>query len=429
MKVFDRNWQDRWVGLADILERAMENQFYRLLLCLSTVALILTYVYVGTKLAAKDVFRPSPLIEIKVEDVKRPLAFLEIGIVNHAIENIERIHSALSIVRPLRPTPIRLELGYFLSKAPIVEWEIETHVLRLWMDELRGQPPMGAFDLASESVAQVVLWTVFPESRKRVVPPVAGTTWFENLGKVGNRANPMSLVPWVANQLYQNVKKESVLQSFGSLPRLMAAATAPELMNLERVAAWPINGAEFGSNLEIILAQLGSVLRDQTLAVQFPSFTTKATLPYRHFRLTEEQDHQVTVGLAVVSSCRFPQVQQLATFEARELVWIQDCGDIRAIQKARDARSFAKLNPSLVMAKVGIREVRLALRRGWISSDTLITELESRLVAGSSKSLDLPALLRVQKTEWLADARVMLLKAPVEALPFVRFDEIDSQTL
>jgi hypothetical protein len=181
MKIFDSNWQDRWVGLADVLERSMENQFYRLLMCIATVVLILAYVVVGTRLAEPEIFRTSKLIEVTMDESDRPLEFLEIAIVNRAIENIEKMHSALSVYRKFQPTPIRQDLGYFVSKSALREWEIEMHVLRLWMDELRGQPALGAFDLASESVARLVLWELFPDSLKSFDRPAAGSTWFENV--------------------------------------------------------------------------------------------------------------------------------------------------------------------------------------------------------------------------------------------------------
>lgn len=448
MKFFDNNWQDRWIGLSDLLERALDNQFYRLLVCSATILLILTYVVVGTKLAEPAKFRTSALIEMTAEEADRPLEFLEIAIVNRAIENIEKMHSALSVDRKFRPAPIRQDLGYFLSKSLLREWEIETHVLRLWMDELRGQPALGAFDLAAESVVTLVIWELFPESMKSFALPGVSGTWFENVEcnfqtgrKVlkegdctsGSRANPMSLVAWLANRMREELKSGPVHWRLGVLANLMKSATDPVLMGFDRVASWPRDGVDFGNNLGKILSHFdqsfgsrGSLTRD---------FSEVAALKYKRFQLSEPQDPRISIGLAVVASCQFPTVEQLKRFESRELVWFQDCAESTEVKSALDARSFAKLNLNLVMAKVGVRELRLALKQSWISSSTLITELQTQIATDNNGLAEPPAVklaqaLRTQKTEWLADSRVLLLKAPVEALPFVRFDDsAETQTM
>lgn len=451
MKIFDNNWQDRWVGLADVLERAMENQFYRLLMCIATVVLILAYVVVGTKLAEPEIFRTSKLIEVTMDESDRPLEFLEIAIVNRAIENIEKMHSALSVYRKFQPTPIRQDLGYFVSRASLREWEIEMHVLRLWMDELRGQPAMGAFDLASESVARLVLWELFPDSLKSFDRPAAGSTWFENVNchfhakrKAANdddcflgqaaitRANPMSLVGWLANRLAEELSKGPVHWRLGVLLDLMKAATDPAMMGYDRVASWPKDGAQFGVNVKKILSHFGQAFKNGSSFGR--DVTEVASLGFKRFKLNEIQDPRVKIGLAVVGSCRFPSIEQLKRFEARELVWFQDCEEKTIVKSAPDAHGFAKQNLHLVMAKVGVRELRLAVKRGWVAPKTLITELQTQIAPTALEDKELgaaklPVALRTQKTEWLADAGVLLLKAPVEALPFVRLGDNSAQTL
>ncbi|MBN8538872.1 MAG: hypothetical protein J0L82_00680 [Deltaproteobacteria bacterium] len=444
MRFFDRNWQDRWVGLADILERAMENQFYRLLMCVATVGLILAYVIVGTKLAEPEIFRTSSLIEMTTEEMDRPLEFLEIAVVNRAIENIEKMHSALSVYRKFQPTPIRQDLGYFVSKSALRQWEIELHILRLWMDELRGQPALGAFDLAAESVARLVIWELFPQSMDSNPVPVEGSTWFENVnckfqaGRMTSspddcattRANPMSLVPWLANRLRTQLKSGPVHWRLGVLADLMKASTDPGLMGYDRVASWPNEGALFGRNLKVIFSSFDRALKSKSLLTFAADFSETAAIRFKRFQVNEVQDSRIQVGLAVVGSCRFPTVEQLKKFEARELVWFQDCEENTVVKPAFDARSFAKLNLNLVMAKVGVRELRLAVKQKWISPATLITELQSQIAPIELGGGKLPFALRTQKTEWLADAGVLLLKAPVETLPFVRFDDAAaSQTL
>lgn len=448
MKFFDRNWQDRWAGLADVLERAMENQFYRLLMCFATIVLILAYVIVGTKLAEPAIFRTSSLIEMTTEQTDRPLEFLEIAVVNRAIENIEKMHSALSVYRKFQPTPIRQDLGYFVSKSLLREWEIETHVLRLWMDELRGQPALGAFDLATEAVARLVLWELFPESMVSIPLPLAGSTWYENVNCkfqtsklltnqedcASSRANPMSLVSWLANQLRHELRSGPVHWRFGVLADLMKEATDPNLMGFDRVASWPQDGALFGTNLKIIFSRFDRALKSKSSSSVVTQVGEAAVLRFKQFKLNDVQDPRIFVGLAVVGSCQFPSVEQLSKFDARELVWFQECEDNTVVKPAFDARSFAKTNLNLVMAKVGVRELRLAVRQGWISPTTLITELQSQIAPidlggeqsksiSKSETVKLPLALRTQKTEWLADVGVLLLKAPVEALPFVRFDD------
>jgi hypothetical protein len=437
MKLFDSNWQDRWAGLADVLERAMENRFYRLLMCFATVVLILAYVIVGTKLAEPEVFRTSSLIEMTIEEADRPLEFLEIAVVNRAIENIEKMHSALSVYRKFQPTPIRQDLGYFVSKSLLREWEIEAHVLRLWMDELRGQPALGAFDLAAESVARLVIWELFPESMVSIPLPAEGSTWYENVNcsfqnsKIPNkqedcassRANPMSLVSWLANRLRLELRSGPVHWRLGVLADLMKEATDPDLMGFDRVASWPLEGALLGKNLKIIFSRFDRALQSKPSSSVVTDLSEIAVLRFKRFKLSDVQDPRIFVGLAVVGSCQFPSVEQLKKFEARELVWFQECEDNTVVKPAFDARSFAKLNLNLVMAKVGVRELRLAVKQKWISPATLITELQSQIAPIELGGGKLPLALRTQKTEWLADAGVLLLKAPVEALPFVRFDD------
>jgi hypothetical protein len=441
MKFFDSNWQDRWVGLADVLERAMENQFYRLLMCFATILLILAYVIIGTKLAEPEVFRTSSLIEMTTDETDRPLEFLEIAVVNRAIENIEKMHSALSVYRKFQPTPIRQDLGYFVSKSALRAWEIETHVLRLWMDELRGQPALGAFDLAAESVARLVIWELFPESMDSVSLPAVGSTWFENVNCkfqaskmvsihedcVSSRANPMSLAPWLAARLRDELRLGPVHWRLGMLVDLMKAATDPELMVYDRVASWPHDGALFGKNLKVIVSRFDRTFSKPSTS-SAADFDETAVLNFKRFKVNEVQDPRIRVGLAIVGSCQFPTVEQLKKFEARELVWFQECDENTILKIAFDAKSFAKLNLKLVMAKVGARELRLALKQKWISPATLITELQNQIAPldleeAQSKSIKVHHALRTQKTEWLADAGVLLLKAPVEALPFVRFDD------
>ena len=82
----------------------------------------------------------------------------------------------------------------------------------------------------------------------------------------------------------------------------------------------------------------------------------------------------------------------------------------------------------------GVRELRLAVKRGWVAPKTLITELQTQIAPTALEDKEpgaakLPVALRTQKTEWLADAGVLLLKAPVEALPFVRLGDNSAQTL
>lgn len=448
MKPFDTNWQDRWQGLADLLERTMENSFYRLIMCVATIGLILTYVFVGTTLAARDTFRISSLIEVSLEETDRPLDFLEISQVNRAIENVEKMHAALSVYRKFHPTPIRQDLGYFVSRSAIKPWAIESHVLRLWMDEMRGQPALGAFDVVSESVTRLILWELFPKSSEVLKPAKAATTWYENVScfsdesgvrrrivqDCDNRADssrdtPLSLVPWLAGELQKSLQGGSVEWRLSMLLEFMHVATSPEMMAFDRVASWPKDGAKYGETLVRIADHFNRALENHN-GRKIVSISKNPWLAYKRMKLSDPQDLRIVVGLLAIGSCQFPQLQQLAKFEAQELVWFQDCDETAVIQGVEAgqgnlaigdrAREFAKRNPQLVMAKVGLKEIRYALKRGWVTSSTRITELQNELAA--------PAL-RVQKTEWLADAGVLRQKAPVEMLPFVRLDEVDQQSL
>lgn len=437
------SWQERWQGLADALERAMENRAYRLLMCVATVGLVLVYVVVGTRSVEPTLWPQNRWVEFRESDSVGKFDYRKWERVERAVRNIEKLHRALSVRSRWRPSPIQLDISYFLAGDALApdSFAIEAHVLRLWMDEMRGQPALGVFDVATEVVVRAILWEVLPGSKNDLSGDPSGDrsgaesqTWLDatrtiaescrlreqdRFGKLPwwelcrskstselERANPMSLVNWLAGRLSTRLKELGPLERLTSLHALMVRATSASAMRLERAQAWPEAAVEFGSNL---------------LALE-EMFEAKGLVggptPIREFqRLTmlSELDARTEIRLAVVTSCVFPQMQQFLKFRARELVWVQTCDDNEKLKAAKTAEEFARKNPHVLMAKIGLEETRLALERGWLKGDTRVTEIRD-LDRGNSLHRNLQA----QHEEWRPDLQVLKLRAPVDVLQFVR---------
>lgn len=441
-----QGWQERWQGLADALERAMENRTSRLIMCVATIALVLVYVIVGTRSVEPTRWPQNRWVEfregeshdgLRANSTPNAFDFNKWERVERAVRNVEKLHRALSVNSSWSPSPIQLDVSYFLSSNFLDpdSFAIEAHVLRLWMDELRGQPALGVFDLAVEVAVRTILREVLPDSR---VHQADARTWFDAIQTIGescrtreldgfgklpwwelcrsktvselDRANPMSLANWLSERLSWQFKSKRPLDRLVSLRKLMVQTTAASAMRLERAQAWPMSASEFGPNLlelEEIFGAIGGAkgfIGDETPVRAFQRMT-----------MTSEPDPRVEVRLAVVTSCVFPQMQQFAKFRARELVWVQTCDENEKLAPAANAELFARRNPHVLMAKIGLEETRMAISRGWLKGETRVTEirdLDQRNVLHRN--------LQAQHAEWHPDLQVMKLRAPVDVLQFVR---------
>ncbi len=429
------DWQERWQGLADALERAMENKAYRLLMCAATVVLVLVYVIVGTRSVEPTLWPRNRWVEFRESETGAEFDFNKWERAERAVRNVEKLQRALSVRSNWQPTPIQLDISYFLSANSLSpkSFAIEAHVLRLWMDELRGQPALGVFDLAAEVVVRTVIWEVLPGSRADL-QELGSRTWLDatqtiaescrfrerdSFGKLPwwelcrfksaselERANPMSLVNWLAGRLSERLRGQGPLERLTTLHTLMVRTTAASAMRLERAQAWPEAASEFGSNLMAFEELLGAkgLVGGETPVRE-----------YQRLSMVSEPEPRVDIRLAVVTSCVFPQMQQFAKFRARELVWVQTCDENEKLLSAKTAEEFAKKNPHVLMAKIGLDETRLALRRGWLNGETRVTEIRD-LDRGNILHRNLQA----QQEEWRPDLQVMKLRAPVDVLQFVR---------
>lgn len=435
------NWQERWQGLADALERAMENTTYRMVMCLATVVLILAYVVVATRSVEPTHWPQNALVHFRETDV-REYDFKKWERAERAVRNVSKMHRALSVGLAWQPTPISLDLSFFEESEAFLKslrWNsasfaIEAHVLRLWMDELRGQPALGVFDLAAESVVRVIIWELFPAARPASLEQVSLSTWFDEVqtmavscrsleeevfGKLGwselcrsksiselGRSNPMSLVNWMATGIHRRIQSLSPIERFTILRSLMNRATSVESMRFDRAQSWSDSATDFGQNLMLISDMLE--IRD---LVSSP----EPVRTYHVTALNEELDSRVRFGLLVVKSCVFPEMKQFSRFQARELVWVQTCDQEERLVAAQSADEFAARNPHLLMAKIGLDETRLAIDRGWLNGSTRITELSGQQGVGQ-----LHRNLQAQREEWRSDLKVLKLSAPVDVLQFVR---------
>lgn len=435
------NWQERWQGLADALERAMENATYRMVMCIATVVLILAYVVVATRSVEPTSWPQSNLVQFRETEV-REFDFKKWERVERAVRNVSRMHRALSVGLPWQPSPVSIDLSDFKESETFrrslqsnsASFAIEAHVLRLWMDELRGQPALGVFDLAAEAVVRVIIWELFPAARPAALKQVSLRTWFDEVqtmaescrsleeevfGKLAwsdlcrsksiselARSNPMSLVNWLGASLHRRIQSLSPIERFTMLRALMNRATSVESMRFDRAQSWSNSATDFGKNLMLISDMLE--IRD----------LISSSEPFRTFHVTalnEELDSRVRFGLLVVKSCVFPEMKQFSRFHARELVWVQTCDQEERVVDAHSADEFAARNPHLLMAKIGLDETRLAIDRGWLNGSTRITELRDQEGVGQ-----LHRNLQAQREEWRSDLKVLKLSAPVDVLQFVR---------
>ncbi len=430
------HWQQRWQGLLDSLERAMQIKLYYVLMCLATVVLILVYVAVVTQAVEPAKWPKSDLVKVRDSEL-HAFDFKQLERFERSIRNIDRMYRALSVETQWRPTPILLDVAYLQEMgvfASSSSFAMEAHVLRLWMDELRGQPALGVFELAGEAVVRAVLWELFPTSKPLRFEDRFEGTWYEEIqtlvqscqsqedvifGKSTwwqlcrtkstsemNRANPVTLAKWLGSRIYRKNKLLGPLERMVALRDLMTRATAAATLQYDRAQAWPVSASGFGANLISLSKLLGipGIISQQRA---FDSFHVMA--------LNQLPDSLVDYGLLVVKSCQFPQVRQLANLQARELVWIQSCDEDEKIHIGRTADEFAAANPHVLMAKLGLEETRMALQRGWLDGSARVTELRS----GNGLVRLHPNLL-AQREEWRADLQVWKLFAPVQVLQFLR---------
>ncbi len=143
-----------------------------------------------------------------------------------------------------------------------------------------------------------------------------------------------------------------------------------------------------------------------------------------------ESTARLEVGLLIVTSCRMPRLsslfKQIESLDARELVWARRCHTkahpAKELILATSAQDFAEKNSDVAFAQLGISEIKVALRKGWLDSriDIASFVIESR----EPKSRRVSAQLRPQSEEWNPRAQAFRVKAPVEILKLVRLRPI-----
>lgn len=440
---FESSWQKRWSGLADRFERAIENNAYRLVLCLATAVLVLIYAGVGARIAEPPRWARSSLVEIP-ESVQ--FGFRDTDAVNRAIIRLDKLASVLG----LNPQKLVLQPSVEEIARPLA---LETRVLRLWLDEHRGFGPEGMYDLTNDAIARAIIIISFPDTRLIADLPNPNSNWFGHVKTMketcveikanavaitsqfarewsaicgvlrpSKEPNPLSLSKWLSSQMVAEARSLSVGQRIYYLRSLVRLSSSPEIVKFERAGSWPSQPQAFGAIAKQIVLKLAPKRAQQISFKAYVPFLLLDLESRDQSDARQKMEDGIVAELLVLTSCRLPLLSQFDRLVAREVVWARKCDPSSTFVAARSALGFAEKNPFAVFAQVGIREIETALARGWISKDLDIAEfiVESR----NLQSMTVAAQLRAQNEVWNAQAQAFRMKAPVEVLKLVRLRSI-----
>lgn len=426
---FGNSWHARWAGLAEQLEHALENNATRFVLCFATIALVVMYIGAVTRLAEPPRWTDSRYVMIQ-ENGSEKFEVRDIDLINRAINRVGKQAAILG----LRPQRLVLHPTRQEARRP---YAIETHVLRLWLDEIRGFAPEGMFDVTSEAIARAIVAITFQADVVLDELPPANSNWYTHVKTMretcvekprsewrglcavleSTRAshsaedeipNPLSLADWVSSQIV--AESETLLggDRIEFLRNLLKTSSDSELQGLGRVDQWPREARDYAPILRKIVSKLAP-----TRALQI------------NFRASKP--------LHIVTSCQLPRIADLAKeledVEAREVVWARVC-DSNGKQTSRkspfltanSAQEFAEKNPTAVFAQIGVEEMKIAIKKGWVDSQI---DIANFLVQAREKdSRAVATQLRSQSEEWNAKAQAHRVKAPIEVLKLVRLRTI-----
>lgn len=449
---FETNsWQTRWSGLADRLEIALENTFYRTCLCAASVALVLVYAYFATRFAQPTRWISNRLIIVSNESSFEP-QFLEIDAINRSIVRLQRLASVLQI----KPTPLVVQPD---------QPDLERHVLRLWLDEVRGNNFEGMYDVVSEAMVRAILVVVFDHVD---ASQESSANWFSNLRTFRetcedpeilaahpqwrglcatvslktksdfDRPNPMSLSKWLSRQVVAEASELGPSQRIMYLRGLVAHLSNPELAKFERLDAWPAKSVDFGPPLKELVSLIAPAQArriDFSPRVFWIRMSVEKTDAAESLVAVERGSGRemgrgtaVDVDLVVLTSCEAPSLKRVVALNevhsATEVLWAKVCDAKKVIVEANSAHQFAEKNPDVVFVQIGVREIGTALKRGWLNEGISVVEmLKSSTPTGrGQKTTRFSDLMRTQRTDWDTVAKAFRIRAPVEVVKLVRID-------
>lgn len=446
--------QDRWSGLANRLEAALENRAYRTALCLATVILIVGYACIASRLAEPPRWSDSRLVHIDESNLgKSRLSPRDVDAVNRSIVRLEKLANVLA----LKPQRLNLRLNESIARSPFA---IENHILRLWIDEDRGFYSGGMYEMTSEAIARAVLAIVFPtgiQGEKSLAGlPAESDGWYgqvkslretcfgrksisigggwgglcEALGNTKSAQamdlpSPLSLSPWLTRQIISESDLMSPGQRIAYLRRLIHASSDTKLLEFERANRWPTEAKEFGLLLKEIVS---TVAPERSHDLDFNAVVPflQAKLGARGAESPESLTKGLHVELLVVTSCNVPRLVDFKGFEAHEVLWARVCpkslSALTSLVPANNGEEFAAKNPDVSFALLGVQEISYALKKGWINSKTDITDFV--VSARDTKSRAVAYEIRPQSEEWNAKAQAFRVKAPIEVLKLMRLRRI-----
>lgn len=413
---------ERWGPVSRRLEIILENNAYRFALCMASVILVVGYVAVASRMAEPPKWSESPLVSVE-ETAAEPEQFdvRAVDALNRAIVRLSKLQSVLKI-HPQRLTirPTQDDVAH--------PFELETRVLRLWLDEVRGFAYEGMYDVTSEAIARAIIAIVFPTSIEGFNLPSADSNWFahvrsiretcdeqprrewrnlcvalkKNLNK-SDAPNPLSLSGWLTSQMINEAQGRSTSARIGYIRDLVKASADRELLKFESAKEWPAAARSYGSVVRTLVTRLAP--------------NRAASMNFK-------------IGLFIVSSCSMPRLGDLAKelegVDAQDVVWVRVCENSMAslvkLVDATSANEFAIKNPDAAFAQVGVPEIQVALKKGWLDAKTDLAEfvIEGR----DPRSRKVATRLRPQREEWDATSQAFRVHAPVEILKLVRLRPI-----
>lgn len=419
---FHNSWQDRWSGLADRLEVILEKRAYRLFLCWATVILVVGYVAIASRLAEPPRWVESRLVHIddSFGNSSNSVSVRDVDSVNRSIVRLEKLASVLA----LKPQRLNIKPSLEAVRAP---FEIETHILRLWIDEVRGFYPNGTYEVTTKSIADAIIALVFQNRTSLDYLQAENSSWYAEIATAeADTANPARLIPWLTRQLIFEGQKLAPGRRISYLRSLVNASADSKLLEFERTNRWPADARDFGKPLQ----QIVSIL----VPARARDLDFRAVVPWLQVKLGAEGSSApkamlkgLHVGLLVVTSCRLPRLIDFKGFNAHEVVWARMCPNsfstLTVLIPAETTEDFAAKNPDTSFAQVGVLEIIYALEKGWINSKTDISDFIMNSHEKSPRS-KVAAQIRPQSEEWDSKAQAFRVKAPIEVLKLVRLRSI-----
>lgn len=425
-------WQRRWMGVANRLEGVLENNAYRFALGAATVALVVTYAIIASRMAEPARWIPSPYIAIH-ESVE--LDFLDTDALNRSMARLGKLASILN----LKPQKLVLKPTADEVREPFA---VETHVLRLWLDEARGFGPDGMYVVVSDAVAKAIVATVFPDKRLFAKLPNPDSNWFGHVKTMGQSCsqdegfkknpicsfvkerdetpNPLSLSNWFASQMVAEARMYNAGSRIAYLRQIARLSSIPDLVAYERVSNWPPSASKFGPVTKAIVSTLAP---RRAKVITFKPYVPLIMIDLEKQGAVRDE---TSTGLLVISSCSVPTLGSLLdviqNFAARDVVWARACAQglvtRRGVEMIASAAEFASANSRVPFVQIGAGELRAAIARNWVQKDLDILSF----VAASRERAASPLImaLRTQAESWNGDMQAFRMKAPLEVVKLVR---------